>query len=326
MSTRASLFLPTQRFIEVDDWANKLGERVYHLWRALHTHVNRRDKDRQNDMVDRSLRWCIEKLHVSKSYFYDKVLRQLWNYHMIDLVEVRVPDRFGTMQTCVNIIVYKFPQNNPNLKDKPLEKVRDYDLEYITPRRRAGTKGGRPAHKAADPVEELHPDSTQKPTEVINRPNPKPVDNFAHERVSVPITGTVEKPPCGTPARHKNLSLTLYPVFNFENITDDYDMPPLTRRIESVITKVYFNYVIDPNTGKPCMTNGDFERVVKRVLRNRPVDLEKYLIVSIDRQFKLIDLDIQRRVREAQDRIAKRPTKGPMLQSARHYERKLHLV
>lgn len=50
----------------------------------------------------------------------------------------------------VNIIVYEYPQNNPELATKPLVKLRDYDKDYQTKTRTLAQKGGRPTNKQED--------------------------------------------------------------------------------------------------------------------------------------------------------------------------------
>lgn len=142
---REELHLPTLCFIVADDWMDKLGAEAFCTWLKLYTYVNRADKDRTHDIIPRSLAKLAEQLNMSKSTFYNVVVKPLWNYGLIDIIEYGESSSLG--QKPKNIIVYPCPFNNPETRTQPLTKVRDYDTEYISICKEFGKLGGQPQHK-----------------------------------------------------------------------------------------------------------------------------------------------------------------------------------
>lgn len=114
------------------NWASVLGEKTFVNWLRLLTLVDRSDAapvKYGNDMtVPRSLESLAKVLGMSKPTLYKQVIKPLWNHGLIDLEEWHEQKKIGTK--ALNIIVYLYPQNNPNLKGQPLERVRDYDKDY----------------------------------------------------------------------------------------------------------------------------------------------------------------------------------------------------
>lgn len=142
--TRAELRLPQLHFIAADDWADKLGEKSFLAWLKFYTYADRRAEDRENDLIPSSMNGLCKKLGVSKSTFYQTVIPALWNFGLIDFEEYE-----NGNVTALNIIVYEYPQNKPELATKPLDKIRDYQTEWQSKNRENGKKGGR---KAVNPV------------------------------------------------------------------------------------------------------------------------------------------------------------------------------
>jgi hypothetical protein len=134
---REDLFLPILYFPTVDpysedSWLNKIGSKSFTAWLQLLTLVDRQDsaleKYGNKNTVPNSIEGLAKLFKMSKPTFYKQVLKPLWNYGLIDLVEWKDQKKIG--QKAINIIVYPYPQNNKELENKPLEKVRDYDLDY----------------------------------------------------------------------------------------------------------------------------------------------------------------------------------------------------
>jgi hypothetical protein len=121
--------LPQLHFVACDDWMKKLGNTAFCAWLTLWTLADRRDKEREYDRVPRNMNELAKDLGISKPTFYNNVVKKLWDYGFIDLVEYELPLK-GSKENPVNIIVYRYPQNKYELATKPLEKIRDYETEY----------------------------------------------------------------------------------------------------------------------------------------------------------------------------------------------------
>lgn len=135
--TRGELRLPQLHFVAVDDWVDKLGNLAFISWLKFYSWADRSDPERQYDNIPNSLNTLVKRLGISKSTFYEKVIRPLWNYGFIDFHQY---EKDKTIH--VNIIVYEYPQNDPKLATAPIEKIRDYDTEYQSRARKVGKIGG----------------------------------------------------------------------------------------------------------------------------------------------------------------------------------------
>lgn len=163
--TRGELRLPQQYFIAMDDWVDKLGPQAYIAWQKFYTWADRSNAERNSDTIPNSINKIVKKLQMGKASFYDNVLSPLWDHGFIDLQEINIAGN-----TCVNIIVYEYPQNDPDLATKPLEKVRDYKTEYTSVAKVNGKKGGRPKKSSQSEVvlNENQGGSERKPRVVPN--------------------------------------------------------------------------------------------------------------------------------------------------------------
>jgi len=151
---RHELNLPILYFPVADaftvSWIDTLGEKSFCAWLKLHTLVNRTDEayseygNRQT--IPRSIEDLAALFKVSKPTFY-KLIKPLWNYGLIDIVEWKNHAKIG--QKAMNIIVYQYPQNNKHLETKPLEKVRDYETDYQSNGKIFGKMGGEVKRKNA---------------------------------------------------------------------------------------------------------------------------------------------------------------------------------
>lgn len=141
---RNELKLPTLHFVVADDWIDKLGKEAFCAWLKLHTWVDRSDRKRECDLIPYTLESVFGKKHLnmSKSKFYRTVVRPLWNYGLIDMIEYT--DYKRNTKKPINIVVYESPMNIRDAEVKPLEKIRDYDTEYKSVSQAQGRRGGRP--------------------------------------------------------------------------------------------------------------------------------------------------------------------------------------
>lgn len=136
---RHRLRLPQLHYVACDDWIDKLGERALCAWLRFITWADRSAEDRENDTIPNSLGGIAKKLGVSLPTFYKHVIRPLWDYKLIDLQEYEM----GKNNTCLNIVIYSYPQDDETLMTKPLEKVRDYESEYVSSKRTNAQMGAK---------------------------------------------------------------------------------------------------------------------------------------------------------------------------------------
>lgn len=122
--------LPNMYFVAMDDWVDKLGEKAFIAWMKLYTMCDR-SKDRlnkENDMVPYSLAKVMEKLGIkSRTTLNATVLKPLYEFGLIDLVESLRPSDQKRSTTPLNIVVYEYPANEFARVVKPLEKVADWN-------------------------------------------------------------------------------------------------------------------------------------------------------------------------------------------------------
>lgn len=161
--------LPPLYFVAMDDWLEKLGNDAFLAYLRMWTFCDRRESEREYDKIPYSLKSTWEKLGMGKKKFYEKIIRPLWNFGLIDIVEYEEAARHT--QKPKNIIVYKYPQNRFELAKEPLQKVRDYDKDYSSESVVFGRKGGRPK------VEGLDDSYPQNPQEESNGFQTETVEN-----------------------------------------------------------------------------------------------------------------------------------------------------
>lgn len=151
---REELLLPILHYVVVDDWIEKIGADAFISWLRFHTWCDRSDerKDKENDVIPSSLTKVMKRLGMGRKKFYNSVIKPLWNYGLIDLVEYDDSSQKGTKP--INIVVYEYPQNNIFLATKKLEKIRDYDLDYNSESRGFAKTGGRPKKNPEEEIEQ----------------------------------------------------------------------------------------------------------------------------------------------------------------------------
>jgi hypothetical protein len=130
---REELELPKLHFVVMDNWINVIGEKALFAWLKMFTWADRTNAKEDPSLwneskIPRSLNKIAKDLGVGKDTFYNKILKPLWNVGLIDLEEYEESDTKGNKP--MNIIIYKYPQNDFALSVKPLELVRDYDRDY----------------------------------------------------------------------------------------------------------------------------------------------------------------------------------------------------
>jgi hypothetical protein len=151
---REQLELPTLHFVTMDQWIDVIGEKALFAWLKMYTWCDR-DNSKGDKPVDINL-WeqskipdsftkIKKKLGVGNDTFYNKILKPLWNVGLIDIEEWEEDPRYG--QKAMNIIVYKYPQNNKSLSFAKLTEIRNYDKDYSSTAKNFAKKGGRPKKK-----------------------------------------------------------------------------------------------------------------------------------------------------------------------------------
>ncbi|MBS4192873.1 hypothetical protein KHA94_22345 [Bacillus sp. FJAT-49705] len=159
---REELELPTLHFVVMDQWVDVIGEKALFAWLKMYTWCDR-DRNKGDKLVDINL-WeqskipdslvkIRKKLSVGNDTFYNKILKPLWNVGLIDIEEWAEDPRSG--QKAMNIIVYKYPQNNKSLSFAKLAEVRNYDTDYSSTAKSFAKKGGRPKKEDSEQPEEL---------------------------------------------------------------------------------------------------------------------------------------------------------------------------
>lgn len=125
--TRGELRLPQIHFVFCLDWDQKVGQKALFAWLKFYTWADRSNSEREVDIIPSSINKIAKRLGVGKTTLYDQIIKPLWNHGLIDLQEYHVDGN-----VYVNIIVYEYPQNDPSFATLPLEKVRDYDQDYLS--------------------------------------------------------------------------------------------------------------------------------------------------------------------------------------------------
>lgn len=144
---RNELQLPILHFVVIDQWKKVIGTKAIFAWLELYTMAKRDEEVEgvnkwEEARVPMSINKLIKVFGVGRDTFYNKILKPLWNVGLIDLVEYKDSENKGTKP--VNVIVYKYPQNNKELATKELVAFRDYDKDYNSEARVFAKLGGRP--------------------------------------------------------------------------------------------------------------------------------------------------------------------------------------
>lgn len=143
---RNELELPTLNFVVVDQWIDIVGEKAIFSWLRMYSWC-KRDEESDNDLweqakIPSSFSKIMKRLGVGKDTFYNKILKPLWDVGLIDIEEYRESSSEGNKP--MNVIVYKYPQNNKSLAHQELKKIRNYNKDYHSQAKTFGQKGGRP--------------------------------------------------------------------------------------------------------------------------------------------------------------------------------------
>ncbi|RAL21920.1 hypothetical protein [Thermoflavimicrobium daqui] len=235
--SRNELLLPALRYIVSDDWIDKLGHDAFIAWLKFHTWVDREDANREYDKIPYTLEATWKKLGMGKKKFYEKVIRPLWNYYLIDIVEY--DDSKRKSQKPKNIIVYESPMNQHETEIKPLEKLRDYDTEYGSPSQLFGRKGGRPTSDSSDQLKmEIDVDSEvemesnhrfQMETVTVSKWKPSTVSKWKPSTVSKWKPNNYTNNHTNEPNKHNNDSNNLNNDTNKQQRPNNIDSNDIKR-------------------------------------------------------------------------------------------------
>lgn len=147
---RNELELPTLHFVVMDQWVDVIGEKALFSWLKMYTWCKRDEQDSEVNLweqakIPTSMNKIIKKLGVGRDTFYNKILKPLWNVGLIDIEEYQ--DSVNEGLKPMNVIVYKYPQNEKSLSHQPIKIIRDYNSDYHSEAKTFTKKGGRPKNK-----------------------------------------------------------------------------------------------------------------------------------------------------------------------------------
>jgi hypothetical protein len=111
----------TIRAAMISDWLPKIGQQAFLAWMQFHSWKDGEQDSKQPFIIPLPLTQLIKRLKVGNSTFYDKILRPLWNYGLINLQYAKKGGHH------IRLIVYSAPLNQPEKADMPLELLRHYD-------------------------------------------------------------------------------------------------------------------------------------------------------------------------------------------------------
>src|SRR5699024_11783983 len=97
------------------------GYEAFCAWLKFYTWCDRSQErsNKENDVVPTSFKKIMERLGIVRKKIYNSVIRPLWNYGLIDIVEYT--DSYNEEQKIMSIIVYEYQQNKITKKYKHLE-------------------------------------------------------------------------------------------------------------------------------------------------------------------------------------------------------------
>jgi len=170
---RKQLELPTLHFIVTDQWTDVLSEKAIFAWLRMYSWCKRDEENAEVNLWEQSkipysFKSVQKKLKVGNDTFYNKILKPLWNVGLIDIEEYEQSENKGTKP--MNIIVYKYPQNNKALAYEPIKEIRDYDTDYHSNARTFAKKGGRPKKQGGS--EREHPPVPKENTPLFQKRTP----------------------------------------------------------------------------------------------------------------------------------------------------------
>lgn len=143
--SRNELELPTLHFVVMDQWIDVIGERALMAWLKMYSWCKRDEVTEVNQWeqakIPTSFNQIIKKLGVGRTTFYKNILQPLWNVGLIDIEEFANSENKGHKP--MNVIVYKYPQNNKALAHQEIKEIRNYDKDYQSEARTFAKRGGR---------------------------------------------------------------------------------------------------------------------------------------------------------------------------------------
>lgn len=187
---REQLRLPQASYIQADQWMDYLGYEQYCWWMKFHTWVDRRPTKLYENHIPYTLESVFDKLGVSQTTFYRKI-KVLWECGLIEIIEFEASERKS--QKPKNIIVYDYPFNNAEKEYRPLEKLRDWKMDYDSQSKLAGIKGAFLKKMASNEAIEGHPPKSERVEKPVDKYPPKTerVDPPKFERVTLPELGGI---------------------------------------------------------------------------------------------------------------------------------------
>jgi|GEM_PF-1671939 len=181
------------------DWLPKLGEKAFLAWLQLHSW--KQNVSSTSPVLPLSINRIIKRLKVGNSTFYDQILRPLWNYGLIDLQKIH-PKKKGQQ-----LILYTYPNNDPEKASSPLLQLRDYDFDSPKAKAPIATENPAQTEPPIDSVKEENPpiaplsqlptiqeDSPLEPTQ-FDSEYPETMEQEAAHSLPLPLQEAIEKDP-----------------------------------------------------------------------------------------------------------------------------------
>jgi hypothetical protein len=169
MQNCSSPLIPVLSPIAMTDWLPKLGDKAFLAWLQFHSWKEDSLSPDEPFLLSLPLKQIMKKLQVGSTTFYDKILRPLWNYALIDLQPSHGKQRG------IHLLVYSFPQNDPPKAAEPLTQIRLYDETRTPPIQHTFCTASKVPSSDRHPA--LSPNKTAVPEENVPLPGTIPFPN-----------------------------------------------------------------------------------------------------------------------------------------------------
>ncbi|WP_134703780.1 hypothetical protein [Ammoniphilus sp. YIM 78166] len=165
--------IPQIHSIMVSDWLPKLGEKAFLTWLRLHSWKKETSSPDTPFSLSLSLNKIIKQLKMGKNTFYEKVLRPLLHFGLIELK----PKNEAQKET--HLIIYSYPENNPENAHSVLQA--SHNLEPEAPQAVPSDYTSDHDHQPYPPEDQEDPQENNETTPVL------PPEEFPSEELPLCI-------------------------------------------------------------------------------------------------------------------------------------------
>ncbi len=132
---------PTFNAVENPSWVKTLGASTFCYWLGLLSMSKVTTDENYLDSA-KSLKEIMGIFDISQSTFTNKLIRPLYEYGLIDVVDIPGSEKYNRRGLpSRKIIVYPYPQGRVELLTQPLTACRNYDLHYQSKAKEFGLMG-----------------------------------------------------------------------------------------------------------------------------------------------------------------------------------------